>query len=83
MLMTDIDPQPRTVGGVRAGSAGFIYGIGAAGAKLLARRGVHARRSQPGDWWGGKLHKIAVSAGFSPSLYCRANAPGDFHPAII
>jgi hypothetical protein len=30
-----------------------------------------------------KLHEIAGVAGFSPSLCCRTNAPGDVHLAII
>lgn len=34
-----LDPLPRRVGGERAGSAGMIYAVGVAGAKLLTRRG--------------------------------------------
>jgi hypothetical protein len=36
---------PRSIGGVRAGSQGFLYGLGPAGARLLAREtGFQARR---------------------------------------
>jgi hypothetical protein len=31
----------------------------------------------------GKLHEIASVAGFSSSLCCQTNAPGNVHPAII
>ena len=39
-----LDPLPRRVGGERAGSAGMLYTVGVAGAKLLARRGQPANR---------------------------------------
>jgi hypothetical protein len=46
-----LDPQPgRARGGVRGGSATHVYAVGVAGAKLLARRGLHLRRmGRPGD----------------------------------
>jgi hypothetical protein len=39
-----LDRLPRLVGGERAGSAGMVYTVGVAGAKLLARRGQPANR---------------------------------------
>ncbi len=39
-----LDPLPRRIGGERAGSAGMLYTLGVAGAKLLARRGQPANR---------------------------------------
>jgi hypothetical protein len=46
-----IDPLPgRARGGVRGGSATHVYAVGVAGAKLLARRGLHLRRlGTPGE----------------------------------
>jgi len=46
-----LDPLPgRARGGVRGGSATLIYAVGVAGAKLLARRGLHLRRlGAPGE----------------------------------
>ncbi len=46
-----LDRQPRSVGGRRAGSRGFIYSLGPAGVRILAREtGVQARRTvTPGD----------------------------------
>lgn len=46
-----LDRLPRSVGGRRAGSRGFIYSLGPAGVRLLARKtGMHARRTvTPGD----------------------------------
>jgi Replication-relaxation len=41
-----LDTLPRRVGGERAGSAGMLYTVGVAGAKLLARRGQPANRLQ-------------------------------------
>lgn len=39
-----LDPLPRRVGGERAGSAGMLYTVGVAGAKLLTRRGQQPNR---------------------------------------
>jgi hypothetical protein len=46
-----LDRQPRSVGGRRAGSRGFIYGLGPAGVRLLAREsGLCIRRPvTPGE----------------------------------
>jgi hypothetical protein len=46
-----LDRLPRSVGGRRAGSRGFIYSLGPAGVRLLAREtGVRVRRmATPGD----------------------------------
>ncbi len=46
-----LDPLPkRTVGGLHGGSDTLIYGVGVAGAKLLARRGLVQRRlGTPGE----------------------------------
>jgi hypothetical protein len=46
-----LDRQPRSVGGRRAGSRGFIYSLGPAGVRLLDREsGVRVRRlGVPGD----------------------------------
>jgi Replication-relaxation len=46
-----LDRQPRSVGGRRAGSRGFIYSLGPTGVRLLAREtGVRVRRPvSPGD----------------------------------
>jgi hypothetical protein len=46
-----LDRQPRSVGGQRAGSRGYIYSLGPAGARLLDREsGVRVRRlGVPGD----------------------------------
>jgi hypothetical protein len=46
-----IDPLPnRTVGGVRGGSSTLVYGVGVAGMKLLAGRGLHQKRlGTPGE----------------------------------
>jgi hypothetical protein len=41
-----LDPLPRTVGGVRAGSDGFVYAVGLAGTKLRVARGYRGRRLQ-------------------------------------
>jgi Replication-relaxation len=45
-----IDPLPgRTVGGLHGGSETIVYGVGAAGVRLLAVRGLHqARLGNPG-----------------------------------
>jgi hypothetical protein len=45
-----LDPLPdRTVGGLHGGSDTIIYGVGAAGVRLLARRGQHQKRlGRPG-----------------------------------
>jgi len=40
-----LDPLPgRTVGGLHGGSDTIVYGVGVAGARLLAQRGQHQRR---------------------------------------
>jgi hypothetical protein len=39
-----LDRLPRVVGGVRSGSAGFVYGVGPVGARLLAEDGSRGRR---------------------------------------
>jgi protein involved in plasmid replication-relaxation len=46
-----LDPLPgRTVGGLRGGSQTIVYGVGVAGARLLARRGLFQKRlGTPGD----------------------------------
>lgn len=46
-----LDRQSRSVGGQRAGSQGFIYSLGPAGVRLLAREtGLRVRRlGMPGD----------------------------------
>jgi hypothetical protein len=46
-----LDPLPdRARGGVRGGSDTLVYGVGVAGVKLLARRGLRLRRlGAPGD----------------------------------
>jgi len=46
-----LDRQPRLIGGRRAGSRGYLYGLGPAGARLLAREtGVRVRcPTTPGD----------------------------------
>ncbi len=52
---------PRSVGGRRAGSRGFIYSVGPSGARLLAREnGVRVRRlSAPGDRY--VAHTLAIT----------------------
>lgn len=45
-----LDPLPRRIGGQRGGSAGLVYGVGVAGAKLLARTGFQARRLHAPGW---------------------------------
>lgn len=45
-----LDPLPRRVGGVRAGSQGIVYGIGPVGHRLLASSGLTLKRlGTPGD----------------------------------
>lgn len=56
-----LDRLPRSVGGRRAGSRGFIYSVGPSGARLLAREtGVRVRRlSAPGDRF--VAHTLAIA----------------------
>lgn len=55
-----LDPLPRRIGGRHAGSAGMIYGVGVAGAKLLSRKGYERRRLEaPGALYVD--HTLAVS----------------------
>jgi protein involved in plasmid replication-relaxation len=44
-----LDRLPRSIGGVRAGSRGFVYGLGPAGARLMASDGRVRRLGTPGD----------------------------------
>lgn len=51
---------PRLVGGVRAGSDGYVYGVGRAGRRLLARHGLQLRRLEtPGDRY--VAHTLAIA----------------------
>jgi hypothetical protein len=51
---------PRAIGGARAGSDGYVYGVGLAGRRLLARRGLELRRyGTPGDRYID--HTIAIT----------------------
>ncbi|HTD09917.1 MAG TPA: replication-relaxation family protein [Solirubrobacteraceae bacterium] len=72
-----LDALPRRIGGERAGSAGIVYTVGVAGAKLLARRGQPANRLEaPGALY--VAHTIACTelvvtlgeAGRSGALEC-------------
>lgn len=55
-----VDRLPRTVGGVRAGSSGFLYCVGPVGARLLARYQTTPRRLHaPGDRY--VAHTLAVA----------------------
>jgi hypothetical protein len=56
-----LDRLPRRIGGVRAGSRGFVYSLGPAGARLLARLdGQRVRRlNAPGDRYVN--HTLAIS----------------------
>jgi hypothetical protein len=55
-----LEPLPRRVGGLRAGSAGMIYSVGVAGAKLLARQGSPVRRlDAPGALY--VAHTLAIT----------------------
>ncbi len=55
-----LERLPRRVGGVRAGSRGFLYGVGPAGARLLARDDRRPRRLvTPGDRF--VEHTLAVA----------------------
>ncbi len=50
----------RTVGGVRAGSAGFLYRVGSVGGRLLARDGQQLRRlAAPGSRY--VAHTLAIA----------------------
>jgi hypothetical protein len=55
-----LDPLPRRIGGERAGSSSIVYAVGAAGVKLLARSGFHARRLEaPGTLF--VAHTLAIT----------------------
>lgn len=55
-----LDALPRAIGGVRGGSDGLVYGVGIAGRKLLARRGLERRRlGTPGDRY--VQHSLSVT----------------------
>lgn len=55
-----LDRLPRLVGGVRAGSSGFIYCLGPAGHRLMRRQGFTAQRlAVPGDRF--IAHTLAVT----------------------
>jgi hypothetical protein len=56
-----LDRLPRSVGGRRAGSRGYVYSVGPSGARLLAREnGVRVRRlSAPGDRY--VTHTLAIA----------------------
>jgi hypothetical protein len=43
-----LDRLPRSIGGVRAGSRGFVYGLGPVGARLMASDGRKRRLGTPG-----------------------------------
>jgi hypothetical protein len=55
-----LERLPRRVGGVRSGSDGFLYVVGVAGARVLARGGQRLRRLEaPGDRY--IAHTLAIS----------------------
>jgi Replication-relaxation len=55
-----LERLPRRIGGVRSGSEGFIYVLGVAGARLLARHGQARRRLEaPGDRYIN--HSLAIT----------------------
>jgi hypothetical protein len=55
-----LDRLPRTVGGVRAGSRAYIYGLGPTGVRLLAREQRRRRRlDAPGDRYVN--HTLAIT----------------------
>jgi hypothetical protein len=55
-----LERLPRRIGGVRSGSEGFIYVVGAAGSRLLARHGQRRRRLEaPGDRYIN--HSLAIT----------------------
>lgn len=66
-----LERLPRRVGGVRAGSGGFVFGLGAVGERLLEnwagdrRQGVYRRR------WRGGVGLVAHTLGVS-DVYVRA-----------
>lgn len=67
-----LDRLPRRVGGVRAGSRGFVYSLGPAGARLLARQeGRRVRRlNAPGDRYIN--HTLAISGIYTETVIaCR------------
>lgn len=55
-----IAPLPRAIGGVRAGSAGLVYGLDVAGLRILQRYGLGGRRLQtPGERF--VRHTLAIT----------------------
>jgi Replication-relaxation len=55
-----LERLPRRVGGIRSGSDGFVYAVGVAGARLLARDGRKLRRLEtPGDRY--IAHTLAIT----------------------
>lgn len=55
-----LDRLPRAVGGVRAGSEGFVYHLGPIGLRLLARMGSRSKRiGAPGDRY--VRHTLAIA----------------------
>lgn len=55
-----LDRLPRRVGGIRSGSDGYLYILGTAGARLLARDGRRLRRLEaPGDRY--IAHTLAIT----------------------
>ena len=59
-VLTRLD---RRIGGVRAGSSGFVYGVGIAGQRLLNAFGDHARRARA-PWTPGisfLAHRLAIT----------------------
>jgi hypothetical protein len=55
-----LERLPRSIGGVRSGSAGFVYGVGPVGARLLAEDGGRGRRlGTPGSRYVD--HTLAVA----------------------
>lgn len=55
-----LDAGSRRVGGMRAGSDGFVHSVGVAGMKLLTQRGIAARRlDAPGALF--QAHTLAIT----------------------
>jgi Replication-relaxation len=55
-----IERLPRRIGGVRAGSASLVYGLGPVGRRLLARQGMQLRRlGNPGERY--VRHTLAIT----------------------
>jgi hypothetical protein len=62
--LTALDRLPRSVGGVRAGSAGFVYGLGLGGQRLAIARGWQPERRRRRSFTPGSLflaHTLLVS----------------------